>query len=186
MKTIVPIQILLRDFRGSGARFVPAMSAAAAAGADPVRGDPSRELNTPQDREGWFKLHPARFTGLCSQAYADGNYSYVGVALKANHEAMKEFIEKTTTAGIRSVSGEENYDLLRMTQKIHSLLLSMVNRNMHAESEVKKAIERLRSLEYNVDTAKATFESVNNIAEKENRGHPATPNGSASTRPCSS
>ena len=64
-----------------------------------------------------------------------------------------------------SVSGEENYDLLRMTQNIHSLLLSMVNRNMHAESEVKKASERLRSLEYNVDTAKATFESVNKIAE---------------------
>ena len=80
----------------------------AAAGA--AAQDPSRELNTPQDREGWFKLNPARFTEMCGQAYADGNYNYVSVALQANHEAMKEFIEKTTTAQIRPVSGEENYD----------------------------------------------------------------------------
>ena len=41
----------------------------------------------------------------------------------------------------------------------------MVNRNMYAESEAKQVREILQSLEYNVNTAKATFESVNKIAE---------------------
>ena len=110
------------------------MSGAAAAAAQ-VQGDPSWELNTPQDRQGWFKLEPARFTELCSSAYLDGDYSYVSVALKANHETMKEYIEKTTATGTRAVTSEENYDLILMTQKMNSLLLSMVNRNMYAESE---------------------------------------------------
>ena len=48
---------------------------------------------------------------------------------------------------------------------MNSLLLSMVNRNMYAEGEANKVGGRLQSLEYNVDTAKATFESVNKIAE---------------------
>ena len=73
-------------------------AAAAAAAAVPGQGDPSREFNTPQDRDGWFKLEPARFTELCNNAYVDGDYKYVSVALRANHETMKEFIEKTTTA----------------------------------------------------------------------------------------
>ena len=67
-------------------------AAAAAAGAGDQ--DPSRELTTPQDRQGWFRLEPERFSELCGKAYADGDYSYVNVALMANHEAMKEFIAK--------------------------------------------------------------------------------------------
>ena len=91
--------------------------AAAGAGAQ----DPSRELKTPQDRQGWFKLEPERFTELCSNFYVDGDYSYVSVALRANHEAMKEFIEKTTAIGTRAATSEENYDLILMTQKMNSL-----------------------------------------------------------------
>ena len=49
------------------------MSGAAAAAAQ----DPSRELKTPQDRQGWFKLEPEKFTELCSNAYVDGDYGYV-------------------------------------------------------------------------------------------------------------
>ena len=97
------------------------MSAAAAAAAVPSQGDPRKELNTPQDRDSWFALDPARFTELCGQAYVDGDYNYVSVALRANHEAMQELIEKTTTAGIMSGSGEENYDLILMTQKMDAL-----------------------------------------------------------------
>ena len=48
---------------------------------------------------------------------------------------------------------------------MNSLLLSMVNRNMYAESETTTVRERLQRLEYNVDTATATDESVNTIAE---------------------
>ena len=44
----------------------------AAAGA--AAQDPIRELKTPQDRRGWFKLEPERFTELCGKAYADGDY----------------------------------------------------------------------------------------------------------------
>ena len=155
------------------------------AAAEAAAQDPSQELNTPQDREGWFKLHPARFTELCGEAYADGNYKYVSEALKANHEAMSEFIEKTTTSGIRQVTSEENYDMLLMTQKMNSLLLSMVNRNMHAESEVNKASERLRSLEYNVDTAKATFESVSKFAESIAEGRQRSTNFPGHSKPVS-
>ena len=135
--------------------------AAAGAGAQ----DPSRELKTPQDRQGWFKLEPERFTELCSKAYVDGDYSYVNIALMANHEAMKEFIEKSTASATRAVTTEESYDLILMTQNMNSLLISVINRNMHNEGEASKVRERLRALEYNVDTAKATFESVNKIAE---------------------
>ena len=78
----------------------------------------------------------------------DGDYSYVSVALRANHEAMKEFIEKTTATGTKAVTSEENYDLILMTQKMNSLLLSMVNRNMYAENEATQVRERLQRLEY--------------------------------------
>ena len=115
------------------------------------------------------------FAELCSNAYVDGDYGHVSVASRAKHEAMKEFIEKTTTTGIRAVTSENNYDLILMTQKMNSLLLSMVNRNMYAESEAKMARERLQSLEYNVDTAKATFESVNKIAESIAEGRQKPP-----------
>ena len=139
-------------------------AAAAAAAGTEVR-DPSRELTTPQDRQGWFTLEPARFTELCSKAYENGDYSYVNIALMANHEAMKEFIEKSTATATRAVTSEESYDLILMTQKMNSLLISVINRNMHSEGEASKVRERLQRLEYNVDTAKATFDSVSNIAE---------------------
>ena len=73
------------------------MSAAAAA-AGPARapGDLGLELNTPQDRDRWFNLDPARFTELCQNAYLDGDYGYVSVALRANHEGMKAFIDRST------------------------------------------------------------------------------------------
>ena len=93
------------------------MSGAAAAAAQ----DPSRELKTPQDRQGWFKLEPEKFTELCSNAYVDGDYGYVSAALMANHEAMKEFIEKTTASGTRAVTSEESYDLILMTQNMNSV-----------------------------------------------------------------
>ena len=97
----------------------PAMSGAAAgAGAQ----DPSRELKTPQDRQGLFKLEPERFAELCGKAYLDGDYSYVNIALTANHEAMKEFIEKSTASATRAVTTEESYDLILMTQNMNSLL----------------------------------------------------------------
>ena len=158
------------------------MSGAAAAAAAQ---DPGRESNTPQNREGWFKLPPGKFTELCGQAYADGNYKYVSEALKANHEAMSEFIEKTTTSGIRQVTSEENYDMLLMTQKMNSLLLSMVNRNMYAEGEVKKVSERLQGLEYNINTTKATFESVSKIAESIAEGRQKTPGFQGQSKPVS-
>jgi len=118
------------------------MSGAAAAAAQ----DPSRELKTPQDRLGWFKLELERFTELCSNPYVDGDYSYVSVALMANHKAMKEFIEKTTASGTRAVTSEESYDLILMTQKMNSLLICVVNRNMYAEGEAKKVREKLQRL----------------------------------------
>ena len=44
-------------------------AAAAAAGAEAGDQDPSRELTTPQDRQGWFRLDPERFTDMCGKAY---------------------------------------------------------------------------------------------------------------------
>ena len=68
---------------------------AAAAGLVRAPGDPGLELNTTQDRDQWFNLDPARFTELCQNAYLDGDYSYVSVALRANHEGMKVFYHHT-------------------------------------------------------------------------------------------
>ena len=52
-----------------------------------------------------------------------------------------------------------------MNQKMNSLLLSVANRNMYVEKEARKLRERLEHIEENVNTAKATFESVDKIAE---------------------
>ena len=70
-------------------------AAAAAAGLVRAPGDPGLELNTTQDRDQWFNLDPARFTELCQNAYLDGDYSYVSVTLRANHEGMKVFYHHT-------------------------------------------------------------------------------------------
>ena len=61
-----------------------------------------------------------------------------------------------------------------MTQKMNSLLISVINRSMHNEGEAAKARERLQSLEYNINTAKATFESVSKIAESIAEGRQKT------------
>ena len=166
-------------------------AAAAAAGAGDQ--DPSRELKTPQDRQGWFRLEPEIFIELCGKAYADGDYSYVNIALMANHEAMKEFIAKSTAAGTRSVKAEESYGLMLMTEEMNSLLISVINRSMHNEGEAAKVRERMARLEYNVDTAKATFESVcvklpSQLpkAVKSHQVSKANQSRSASSRPCSS
>ena len=90
------------------------MSGAAAA-AGPA--DSGRELNTPEDRDQWFNLSPARFSELCEVAYLDGDYSYVSSALRANHEGMKAFIERQSTAGVREVATQEAYGLLLMTRR---------------------------------------------------------------------
>ena len=105
-------------------------------------------------------MESERFTELCGKAYLDGDYSYVNIALMANHEATKDFIEKNIASGTRAVTSEESYDLILMTQNMNSLLISVINRNMHSEGEAIKVRERLARLEYNVDTAKSTFESV--------------------------
>ena len=140
------------------------MSAAAAAAAAPgAPGDPGSEFNTPQDHDRWFNLDPASFAELCQNAYRDGDYSYVSVALRANHEGMKAFIERSAAAGVRTISNDESYGLLLMTQKMISLLLSLVN--MYVEKESRQLRGRLDHIEENVDTAKATIESVNKIAE---------------------
>ena len=164
---------------------MPAMSGAAAAAARDEDPGPSRELRTPQDRQGWFKLEPEKFTELCEKAYVNGDYSYVNIALMANHGAMKEFISKSAVTGTRAVTPEESYDLILMTQKMNSLLISVINRNMHNESESNKVRERMSRLEYNIDTAKATFDSVTKIAESIAEGRQKPSGFQAHSKPVS-
>ena len=114
--------------------------AAAAAAAGPA--DPGRELNTPQDRDQWFNLSPARFSELCEVAYLNGDFSYVSSALRANHEGMMEFIETQSAATVREVTSQESHGILLMTRKMNSLLLSKVSRNMYIETEPKKSKEK--------------------------------------------
>ena len=109
----------------------------------------------------------------------------MNIALMANHEAMKEFIAKSTAAGTRAVNAEESYDLILMTQKMNSLLISVINRSMHNEGEAAKVRERMARLEYNVDTAKATFESVSNIAESIAEGRQKSSNFQVHSKPVS-
>ena len=139
------------------------MSAAAATAAGPA--DPGCVLNTPQDRDQWFNLSPARFSELCEAAYLNGDSSYVSSALRANHERMKEFIERQSTAGTRFVNNEENNGLILMARKINSLLPSVVNRNMYVETESKRMKERFEHLEDQVGVQKSTSDSVSKIAE---------------------
>ena len=160
-------------------------AAAAAAGAEVGDQDPSRELTTPQDRQGWFRLDPERFTEMCGKAYDNGDYSYVNVALMANHDAMKEFIARSNAASTRSVNAEEGYGLILMTQKMNSLLISIINRSMRNETESAKVRDRLQSLEYNINTAKATFDSVSKIAESIAEGRQKTVGFQSQSKPVS-
>ena len=56
---------------------------------------------------------------------------------------------------------------------------------MYSESESKKVRGRLQRLEYNVDTAKATFESVNKIAESIAEGRQKPSGFSSHSKPVS-
>ena len=52
-----------------------------------------------------------------------------------------------------------------MTQKMNSLPLSVVNRNMHVETEAQKLPAKVEHMDDNESTVRATFESVSRIAE---------------------
>ena len=75
------------------------MSAAASSAAGQGQpGDPLVVLTSQQDRDAWTELNMDRFSQLCSDAYQNGDFSYVKTLLQANHESMGEFLSARTAA----------------------------------------------------------------------------------------
>ena len=80
------------------------MSAAAAAAPGPMAGDPPVNVNTAADQEAWANMDPFRYMDLCERAYQDGDFSYVQVALRANHLGLSNYISNRTSTGPQEVT----------------------------------------------------------------------------------
>ena len=71
------------------------MAAAAAAAAGPAAGDPPVHLNSTADQEAWVNMDPFRYMDLCERAFQDGDFSYVQIALRANHLGLFELHQQS-------------------------------------------------------------------------------------------
>ena len=108
------------------------MSAAAAAAAGPMAGDLPVNVNTTTDQEAWVNMDPFRYMDLCERAYQDGDFSYVQVALRANHLGLSNFINNRLGTGPQEVSNAEAFQMLRMAQKTNSVILALTMGAQHS------------------------------------------------------
>ena len=95
------------------------------------------ELRTsePPVREAWYNLGADRFAELCDVGYTHGDFRYVANALRANHEGMKQFFERSMARGTKTVDETEAYTLLQMSYKTNTFILIVISRSAHVESE---------------------------------------------------
>ena len=89
------------------------MSAAAAAAAAPAGANPPVNINSPADRDQWINMDPSRYMDMCEQAYLNGDFSYVQVALRANQLGLASFINERVTSGDRQVTNEQAFQMLQ-------------------------------------------------------------------------
>ena len=125
------------------------MAAAAAAAAGPAAGDPPVILNSTADQEAWVNMDPFRYMDLCERAFQDGDFSYVQIALRANHLGLSNFISNRVTAGQSKVTNIEALQMLRMAQKSNSMILALTMRNAALERGARRLVERVTGLETN-------------------------------------
>ena len=93
------------------------MAAAAAAAANPAAGDPPVNLNVTADQEAWVNMDPYRYMDLCERAFQYGDFSYVQLALRANHLGLANFTNNRVTAGQQEINNAEAFQMLRMAQQ---------------------------------------------------------------------
>ena len=79
-------------------------------------GDPPVNLNVPADRDAWVNMDPNRYMDLCEQAYMNGDFSYVQVALRANQHGLSEFINDRVTRGTTEVTNTEAFKMSQSAQ----------------------------------------------------------------------
>ena len=101
-----------------------------------------------------------RFSQLCSDAYQNGDFSYVKTLLQANHESMGEFLTARTAAGNRTVTNEESFQILKAVQKMNMLMLSMLNRASYMEGGAQRIVTRVEALEDDDDRITKLIEAI--------------------------
>ena len=135
------------------------MAAAAAAAAGPTAGDPPVHLNATADQD------PFRYMDLCERAFQYGDFSYVQVALRANHLGLSKVINNRVTAGQTEVSNAEAFQMLRMAQKSNSMILARTMRNAALERDARRLVERVTGLETNSEVQEKILERFGQITE---------------------
>ena len=125
------------------------MAAAAAAAAGLAGAGPPVNINTTEDRDQWINMDPNRYMELCEQAYLNGDFSYVQVALKANQLGLASFINERVTSGDRQVTNEQAFQMLQSAQKTNSMVLALTLRNAALERDARRLVERVNELETN-------------------------------------
>ena len=141
------------------------MAAAAAAAASPAAGDPPVNLNSTADQEAWVNMDPFRYMDLCERAFQDGDFSYVQIALRANHLGLSNFINNRVTAGQTEVSNAEAFQMLRMAQKSNSMILARTMRNAALERDARRLVEIGTGLETNSEVQEKILERFGQITE---------------------
>ena len=141
------------------------MAAAAAAASNPRPGEPPVVINTNDDREQWLRFDPLLFMNRCNEAFNDGDFSYVHVALRANHEASSAFIQDRVRNGSIEITGKESFQLLQMFAKTNALLGAMVSRNANIEREARGLIDRVNNLESDASNQSDLIQQISDLGE---------------------
>ena len=80
---------------------------------------------------------------MCNIAYANGDYTYMATALRANHGSMAATLGELNTRAATSgqpaqLSANESFKLMQMSFNTNALLLSLMTRHQFVESEMTK------------------------------------------------
>ena len=156
------------------------------AGAIPP-GGPQADTTQPEVRRQWQSLNSEQFVQICESAYDSGDFGYASVALQTNHNGIKQTIQEMQSRAAREghepcVEESEAFELLKMTQKVNDVLLSMVGRTRYEMLEMQRLAERVKATEDSLNNQDRMANNLNKIAESTAGGKGG---GHAKTRPVS-
>ena len=120
----------------------------------PGPNDPPALLTQPRDRDPWIALDPNRYMDMCTQSAVSGNFDYVKTGLQVAHEGMSQFILDRASTGTQEVTANEAYQMLQLQQNMNAMLLTMINRNARAESDGRRLVTRVETVEGATNTMK--------------------------------
>ena len=163
------------------------MAAAASAASNPQPGMPPVTLSTNTDREQWLNMDPVQFQNACETAFQSGDFSYVQVALRANHETSTAFIQDRVRNGVSDLTGAESFQMLQMFQKTNAMLTALTMRNSQMEINARAFAGRINKLENDSTNQDTLIQQIGELGEaiKEQGSKGGGKGGSAFSKPIS-